>query len=106
MLDWRSRAALPSTTLGGMSDHRSPELDALIRSAERAAAKEPDLVDTAAAVIKLAIGSGADPYLLIGALIEGVAATIDQRVPAQCQGITAVQTVRILLDRLKAHGVI
>jgi len=89
-----------------MADHRSPAVDALIRDVERAAAKEPDLIGATSAIIKFAIDSDADPYLLVGALVEAVAVTIAQKVPAERQRKVAADTLRMMLARLKANRVL
>ncbi len=85
---------------------RSKTVAALIKAAQQAAASEPDLVATVIALIKRAVERGADPYLLAGALVEGVAHTVAARVPAERQGETAVEAVRMLRDRLRVHGAI
>ena len=86
-----------------MPDHRFPALDALIRDVERAVAKEPDLIGATSAIIKFAIDSDADPYLLVGALVEAVAVIIAQKVPAERQRKVAVDTIRMMLARLKEN---
>jgi hypothetical protein len=86
-----------------MPDHRFPALDALIRDVERAVAKEPDLIGATSAIIKFAIDSDADPYLLVGALVEAVAVIIAQKVPAERQRKVAVETIRMMLARLKEN---
>ena len=85
---------------------RNPVLDALIREVEAKAAQRPDTVAILAAVLKLVIASEADPYLLSGALIEGVATTILQRVPEERRAEVAVEAVRLLRDRFRSHGII
>lgn len=81
-------------------------LDALIREVEAKAAERPDTVAILVAVMKLVIASEADPYLLSGALIEGIAATILQRIPEERRGEVAVEAVRLLRDRFRSHGII
>jgi hypothetical protein len=85
---------------------RIPVLDALIREVEAKAAERPDTVAILAAMLKLVIASEADPYLLSGALIEGIAATILLRVPEERRGEVAVEAVRLLRDRFQGHGII
>ena len=106
MLDRSSHATRHGTILGGMPGYRFPALDALIRDVERAAAKEPDLIGATSAIIKFAIDSDADPYLLVGALVEAVAVTIAQKVPAERQRKVAADTLRMMLARLKANRVL
>jgi hypothetical protein len=56
--------------------------------------------------MKMAIASDADPYMLAGALIEGIAATVAQKIPPERQGDVAAECVRLLRDRLAAGGAI
>ena len=55
--------------------------------------------------MRIVIRSDADPYLLNGALIEGIA-TIMQRIPAEKREEVAVQAVRLLRCRLREKGAI
>jgi hypothetical protein len=85
---------------------RSPALDALIREVEARAAEKPDTVAIMVGVLKLVIASDADPYLLSGALVEGIASTILQRIPDEKRGEVGVEAVRLLRDRLHAYGIV
>ena len=51
-------------------------LDALIHEVEAQAAEKPDPVANLVGILKLVIASEADPYLLSGVLVEGIASTI------------------------------
>jgi hypothetical protein len=57
-------------------------------------------------MLKTVVASDADPYPLAGAPVEGIAATISARIPPERQGQVAVETVRLLRDRLRARGAI
>ena len=92
-------------TCSGMPD-RTPALDALIRAVEAQAAEKPDTVAILVGVLKLVIASEADPYLLSGALIEGIASTIVQRIPEERRGEVGFEAVRLLRDRLHAYGIV
>jgi hypothetical protein len=48
---------------------------------------------------------GADPYAVLGVLVEGAVLTIIQDIPAEQQAETAATLVQLLEERLKAHGV-
>jgi hypothetical protein len=48
---------------------------------------------------------GADPYAVLGVLIEGAVETIVQQIPAEQQAETAATLVRLLRERLTARGV-
>ena len=89
-----------------MADH-SKTVASLIRAAEQAvaAAKEDDLVAFLAVLLRLLVWTEADPHLLAGALAEGVAATIAERIPAERQGEASREIVQVLVDRLRARGV-
>ncbi len=86
-----------------MGDDRTPELRALIETAEAAAAGAPDQVAEVVKATRRAIAGSADPYLLAGALVEGIAMTVASRVPEAKRGGVAIETVRLLRDRLVAH---
>ena len=90
---------------GDMPD-RPSALDALIRDAEAAAAEQTDPLAVLVMLMRLVIRSDADPYLLNGALIEGIAMTIIQRIPAERREEVSRQAMRVLHDRLHAKGAI
>jgi PAS domain-containing protein len=52
------------------------------------------------------IASNADAYLLAGALVEGIATIIAQKIAPEMHGEVSVETVRLLRDRLHSHGLI
>jgi hypothetical protein len=85
---------------------RNPTLDALISQVEAQAAERPDTVAILVGVLKLVIASEADPYLLSGAMIEGIASTILQRIPDEKRGEVGLEAVRLLRDRLHAYGIV
>src|ERR1700722_2611447 len=90
---------------GDMPD-RPAALDALIRDAEAAAADQTDPLAVLVMLIQIGIRSDADPYLLNGALIEGIAMTIMQRIPAERREEVSREAMRVLYDRLHAKGTI
>jgi hypothetical protein len=83
----------------------TPELARLSALAEQAAADHPDLIAALAVAVKGAVASDADPYLLIGTLIEGVVHTLAS-IPPERQGDTAKAAVGLLLERLRAGGLL
>ena len=87
-----------------MPDRAFPDLDEMIRQIEAKAAQLPDPLAVLIAQLKTIIASDADPYLLAGALVEGIATTIAAKLPPKRQGVVAVATVCLLRDRLKASG--
>jgi hypothetical protein len=91
-----------------MASRRFPELDALIHRVEAKARvpAEPDRLTAMIAILNLIIASKTDPYLLIGSLLEAIAKTLAERIPAHKRGEASVEAVRLLRDLLKAHGTI
>jgi hypothetical protein len=81
-----------------------PVIEALIRQVERAAAAEPDRVRLVAELVRLIGERGADPCLLIGALIEGAVHTLATHVPQERQRQVTEELGLLLIDRLKARG--
>jgi hypothetical protein len=79
-------------------------VDELIRQAEKAASAKPDQLRLVAELVKLIGDGGADPYLLIGVLLEGAVHTLAKHIPPERQRQTADQLRRIMVERLKAHG--
>jgi hypothetical protein len=58
------------------------------------------------AAIRRVFGRGADPYLLMGVLVEGAVLTLAQHVPPERQEDTAKALVALLVDRLRTHRAI
>jgi PAS domain S-box-containing protein len=56
--------------------------------------------------LRSVVASDTDPYLLAGALIEGVAITIAEKIPHERHGEVSVEAVRLLRDRMRGHGLI
>jgi hypothetical protein len=83
----------------------TPAMAQLSALAEQAAAAHPDLIAALADAIKGAVTSDADPYLLMGTLIEGETQTLST-IPPERQGDTAKAAVRLLFDRLRAEGLL
>ncbi len=57
-----------------------------------------------AEVIRLVTEDGADPYLVIGVLVEGAVHTVARHIPAERQAETTEQLAQLLVERLKARG--
>lgn len=87
-----------------MADQHFPALERLIQQANRAAARKPDSIELLASMIHLATGDGADPYLVLGVLIEGATRTVARHIPPERQAETTEQLRRLLDERLRAHG--
>ena len=81
---------------GDMPD-RPAALDALIRDAEAAAVEQTDPLAVLVMLMRMVIRN---PYLLNGALIEAIASTVMQRIPAERREAVSHQVMRVLHDRL------
>ena len=57
-------------------------------------------------MVKDVAASEADPYLIVGALIEGIAHTIDARIPMERRSDTIRASVALLIDRLRGSGLV
>jgi hypothetical protein len=89
-----------------MPDQAFPAIDDLIRQAERAASATPDQIRLVAQLVRIIGDQGADPYLLIGALLEGAVCTLAKHIPPERRGETTEQLGRLLAERLRAHGLV
>jgi hypothetical protein len=85
-------------------DRLPTELNELIKQVENAAANEPDPVRALADKIRDTVAGDADPYILMGALVEGAVHTLATRVPAVRQDDTAAALSQLLVDRLEQRG--
>src|SRR5271165_2154939 len=90
---------------GGMPDRAFPAVEALIRRVQRVAASRPDPMYILAQTISMTGAIGADPYAVLGVLVEGAVQTIVQQIPAEQQAETAATLVRLLKERLNASGI-
>jgi hypothetical protein len=48
---------------------------------------------------------GADPYAVLGVLVEGAVLTVVRHIPAEQQAETAAMLVQLLEERLRARGI-
>ena len=87
-----------------MPDQTFPAIDELIRQAERAASASPDHVRLVGELVRMVGDGGADPYLLIGVLLEGAVHTLAKHIPPERQGDTTEQLGRLLVERPRAYG--
>jgi hypothetical protein len=88
-----------------MPDKSFPAVDALIRRVQRVAVSKPDPMHILAQTISMTGEIGADPYAVLGVLVEGAVLTIVQHIPAEQQTETAALLVRLLEERLRARGI-
>jgi hypothetical protein len=89
-----------------MPDRPFPAIEALIRRVQRVAASRPDPMHILAQTISMTGAIGADPYAVLGVLVEGAVQTIVQQIPAEQQMETAATLVQLLKERLNTHGIV
>jgi hypothetical protein len=87
-----------------MPEQRYRTLDRLIRQANQTASRKPGSIEMLAMMIRLAAADEADPYLVIGVLMEGAVHTLTRHIPPERQAEAAEELERLLRERLKAHG--
>ena len=88
-----------------MLDRHFPAVDNLIRRAQRAAAGRPDPARILAQTISMACPGGADPYAVLGLLIEGTVQTLVEHIPKERRAETAAMLKQLLEERLSACGI-
>ncbi len=88
-----------------MPDRPFRAVDELIRRVQRVAADRPDPVHVLAQMISIVGESDADPYAVLGVLVEGAVHTLAQYFPPERQAETAVMLIELLADRLRASGI-
>lgn len=87
-----------------MPDHPFRALDRLIQQANQLTDSKPDSMQMLAEMIRLVGADGCDPYLIIGVLVEAVAHTLANQIPAERRDKTALALMKLLWDRLQASG--
>ena len=90
--------------LSPMADRPFPAVEALIRRVQRVAKDRPDPTHILAEVISMIGASEADPYVVLGVLMEGAAHMVAHHIPTERQAATTAELVKLLRLRLKAHG--
>lgn len=81
------------------------EVRGLIALANAAAAATPDRPAVVATAITTAIVEAADPWLLIGVLVEGIAETINRSIPAARRQECAAAIIALLVERYRSAAV-
>lgn len=89
----------------GVHDRIFGEILRLIEQAEQAAAATPEPTSLLAHVIRLTVKTDADPYLILGVLVEGGAHTLTTRIPDERRGEIGREVSKLLAERLKTHGI-
>ena len=88
-----------------MPDRPFPAVDNLIRRAQRAAAGRPDPARILAQTISMACPGGADPYAVLGLLIEGTVQTLVEHILKERRAEVAATLKQLLEERLRASGI-
>jgi hypothetical protein len=89
----------------GVTDRIFGEIVRLIEQAEQVAAATPDPTTLLAHVIRLIVKTDADPYLILGVLVEGAAHTLATRIPEERRHEIGKEVSNLLAERFKAHGI-
>jgi hypothetical protein len=76
----------------------------LSRQAAQAAALAPDKLAELSVAIKSALQSEADPYVMLGVLLEGMTQTLLTRIPPERHHSTLTAALVLLRQRLAACG--
>src|SRR5262249_31481170 len=71
----------------------------LIEGPNQAASREPNPIRSLITAMRSTAASNADPYLVIGSLLEGAVQTICTRIPSQRMNETAEAVMQLLRDR-------
>jgi hypothetical protein len=82
------------------SHHCESELGRLAQLAKQAATTEPDPIRGLGDAIRCVAASEADPYLVMGVLIEGAVHTLRKRIPPERHITTAAALLKLAADRL------
>jgi hypothetical protein len=88
-----------------MPDRPFPVVDSLIRRAQRVAAGRPDPARILAQTTSMACPGGADPYAVLGVLVEGTVQTLVEHILKQRQAETAATLKQLLEQRRRASGI-
>jgi hypothetical protein len=87
----------------GCGQNRS-EMAKLIASVRQAAMNEPNPVKTLVQFIRTVAAGNADPYIVMGVLLEGAAHVLATSIPRERQEDTAGALLQLLAERLRANG--
>jgi hypothetical protein len=80
-------------------------VDNLIRRAQRVTAGRPDPARILAETISMACLGGADPYAVLGVLIEGTVQTLVEHIPKERRAEITAALKQLLEQRLRASGI-
>ncbi len=93
-----------------MKQTRKRQSDPVVRKlsgqAKRAAALAPDPLAALSVAIREALQSEADPYVMLGVLLEGMTQTVITRIPSERHLGTLTASLVLLRERLAARGAV
>jgi hypothetical protein len=95
-----------SDITGGGSDTGHAELAKLIASVKQVAVNEPNPAKALAQFIHVIAEGDADPYVVMGVLLEGAIHVIGTCVPLERQQETAGSLMHLVEERLRAAGLL
>ena len=95
-----------SDIAGEAYDPGHSELAKLIASVKQVAVKEPNPAKALAQFIRVITEGDADPYIVVGVLLEGAIHVIATCIPLERQQDTAGALLQLVEDRLRAAGIL
>jgi hypothetical protein len=99
-----AKREVEEASVGGTEAHQDQsEVNKLI---ELAAASKRDPVGALADIIRAVAEGDADPYLLMGVLLEGTLHAVGSRIPPERQAKAATAIMRLLTDRRRDNGLL
>ena len=75
----------------------------LVEEAEAIAREQADPIQLLAESVQLALRQGADPYLMLGLLMESAAVTLATSIPAEHQDHLIAEMIDLLKMRISIH---
>jgi hypothetical protein len=97
-------ASHPSSSQEAETHLEQSELAKLIDLAGQAAADVSDPVRALADAVRTVAEGNADPYLVMGVLVEGAVHTLETRIPVERREDTAAALLHLVANRLRASG--
>jgi hypothetical protein len=86
-----------------MPNNHTATVAKIARLAHEAAAAVPDPADELVKAIRAAMATDADPYLVIGILIQATATVVSESIPPQARPEVAAASIAMLINRLRAN---
>lgn len=96
-----SHYAAPGDAVTRVEQPHSAAVARLVSAAERAARETPDPIEALVDQIRSVMADAVDPYLLVGALLEGIVQTLMSCIPLELREATMAATLALLRGRLE-----